>query len=74
MEFAPKDWWATFVEFGREVKAEMKKVSWPARTEVVTTTSTVLVATIFFGVYLWACDLVFFKMIDLLFSRFGVGA
>jgi preprotein translocase subunit SecE len=72
MEFAPKTWWGATVEFWNDVKSEMKKVSWPSRNEIVATTSTVLVATIFFGVYLWGCDLVFFKLVDLLFRQFGV--
>jgi preprotein translocase subunit SecE len=32
----------------------------------------VLVATIVFAVYLWGCDVVFYKAIDFLFTRFGV--
>ena len=60
-------------EFWRDTIAEMKKVTWPARNEVVGTTVVVLVATIVFAVYLWGCDVIFYKMIDLLFSKFGAG-
>jgi preprotein translocase, SecE subunit, bacterial len=73
MEFAPKEWWQKSREFWREMKSEMKKVSWPGKNEVVSTTGVVLVATIFFGVYLWICDVVFYKLIDLLFTQFGSG-
>jgi preprotein translocase subunit SecE len=49
----------------------MKKVTWPTRTEVVGTTVVVLVATIVFAVYLWGCDVIFYKAIDFIFTRFG---
>jgi preprotein translocase subunit SecE len=50
----------------------VQKVSWPGRKEVVGTTGVVIGATIFFGVYLWVCDLAFYKVIELLFSQFGI--
>jgi preprotein translocase subunit SecE len=67
----PKQWWLTTREFWRETMAEMKKVTWPGRNEVVGTTVVVLVATIVFAIFLWGCDVVFYKAIDFLFSRFG---
>jgi preprotein translocase subunit SecE len=72
----PRQWWVATRDFFRETSAEMKKVTWPNRTEVVGTTVVVLVATIVFAVYLWGCDVVFYKAIDLLFNKFGasVGA
>jgi preprotein translocase subunit SecE len=74
MKFAPKEWWQQWTEFWRDVKAEMKKVSWPSKNEVVGTTGVVLGAVVLFGVYLWLCDLAFYKVIDMLFRRFGTGA
>jgi preprotein translocase subunit SecE len=71
MEFAPKRWWVTTQEFFRETRAEMKKVSWPNRSEVIGTTGVVLGAVVFFGVYLWLCDLIFYEAINFLFTRFG---
>ena len=68
----PKEWWITTRDFWRDTSSEMKKVTWPSRNEVVGTTVVVLVATIVFAVYLWACDIVFYKAIDFLFQRFGV--
>ena len=72
----PRDWWFSTRDFFRETNAEMKKVTWPSRPEVVGTTVVVLVATIIFAVYLWGCDVLFYKAIDLLFTKFGssVGA
>jgi preprotein translocase subunit SecE len=69
----PKEWWNTSIEFWRDTNSEMKKVTWPGREEVVGTTIVVLIATFIFGVYLWGCDVVFYKAIDYLFSHFGSG-
>jgi len=67
----PKEWVATLREGWKEVIAEMKKVTWPGGNEVLSTTIVVLVATVVFAVYLWGCDVVFYKAIDFLFSKFG---
>ena len=67
----PKEWVTTLREGYKDVLAEMKKVTWPSRNEVVSTTVVVIVATVVFAVYLWGCDLVFYKAIDFLFSKFG---
>ena len=72
MEFQPKEWWQRFRDFWREVKSEMKKVSWPSRPEVISTTGVVIAAVVFFGVYLYLCDLAFYRAVNFLFSRFGV--
>jgi len=74
MQFQPKEWLRQTVEFWRETKSEIKKVSWPGSREVAGTTTVVIVAVIILGIYLWLCDLVFYKAIDLLFTRFGAGA
>jgi preprotein translocase subunit SecE len=73
MDFAskPKEWLTTTRDYWRETNAEMKKVTWPNRNEVVGTTVVVLLATIVFAVFLWGCDVVFYKGIELLFSKFG---
>jgi preprotein translocase subunit SecE len=52
-------WYKRFLPFLREVKAEVKKVTWPSRTEVYSTTVVVIIATIFFGFYLYFMDLIF---------------
>jgi preprotein translocase subunit SecE len=44
-------------QFYRDVKAEMKKVTWPTRQEVYNTTLVVLIAVVFFGFFLWGADL-----------------
>lgn|GEM_PF-246856 len=43
-------------QFLRDVRAEMKRVSWPSAREVKNTTIITLVAVIFFAIYLWGVD------------------
>lgn len=52
-------WYKRFPNFLKEVKAEIKKVTWPSRNEVYSTTIVVIIATIFFGFYLYFLDLIF---------------
>jgi preprotein translocase subunit SecE len=44
------------IQFVRDVQLEMKRVSWPSRSEVVSTTIICLIAVLFFGLYLWGVD------------------
>jgi preprotein translocase subunit SecE len=43
-------------QFLHDVRAEMKRVSWPSFREVKNTTIITVVAVIFFAVYLWGVD------------------
>ncbi len=64
-------WYKRFLPFMREVKAEVKKVTWPSRNEVYSTTIVVIMATIFFGLYLYFMDLIFsyvLKQVESIFS------
>ena len=57
---------ASIPRFLAEVKAEMKKVSFPSRDEVIGTTLVVLLTSFIFAFYLWLADLVivqFFKIL-----------
>lgn len=54
-----KKWYKRFISFLKEVRAELRKVTWPSRNEVYTTTIVVLIATFFFGFYLFFMDLIF---------------
>ena len=42
--------------FYHDVKLEMRKTTWPTRSEVWSTTVVVLIAVVFFGFYLWGVD------------------
>jgi preprotein translocase subunit SecE len=52
-----------------EVRSELKKVTWPSRKEVSSTTLVVIATSIFFGFYLWGLDLVFSRALSLAFKR-----
>jgi len=55
--------------FFNEVRSELKKVTWPSRREVYSTTLVVVATSIFFGFYLWGLDLVFSRMMSLVLVR-----
>ena len=44
------------LQFLRDVRAEMKRVSWPSAKEVKNTTIITLIAVVFFAVYLFLVD------------------
>ena len=44
------------LQFLRDVRAEMKRVSWPSAKEVKNTTIITLIAVIFFAIYLFLVD------------------
>jgi preprotein translocase subunit SecE len=44
------------MQFLRDVRAEMKRVSWPSLKEVQNTTIITLVAVVFFAIYLFLVD------------------
>jgi preprotein translocase subunit SecE len=52
-------WYKRFPQFLKDVRSELKKVTWPSRTEVTSTTVVVVAATLFFGFYLWFMDILF---------------
>jgi len=67
----PKQWAVSTRDFFRDVSAEMKKVTWPTRNEVVGTTAVVIVSTVVFALFLWGCDVFFYKATTFLFSKFS---
>ena len=68
---APLGWWGRATEFIAEVRNEMKRVTWPSRREVYATTVVVILTSAFFGLYLFAVDIVLGSMVQAIFSRFG---
>jgi len=66
-----KRWYKRIWPFLKEVKAEVKKVTWPSKNEVYSTTIVVILATIFFGFYLFFMDLIFSWVITQIKSLFS---
>jgi preprotein translocase subunit SecE len=58
-------------EFFREVRNELKRVTWPSRKEVYATTIVVIVTATFFGLYLFGIDMVLSTIVQRIFQRFG---
>jgi preprotein translocase subunit SecE len=67
-----KEWGDRTKQFYLEVRSEMRKVSWPARQEVISTTLIVLAAVLFFGAYLGVVDQVLGAGIKQLLNYFSV--
>jgi len=53
---------AKATDFIRQVKAELKKVTWPSRKDTYSSTLVVIVLVIFSAVYLGVVDLVLAKL------------
>ncbi len=66
-----KNSWNNFREFLGEVKKETTKVSWPARSEVVGTTTVVIVYTALVGIFLFLVDAAVTPLVNNLFKAFG---
>ena len=65
------------VNFLHDVRAEMKRVSWPSVTEVKNTTIITIVAVIFFAVYLFGVDQAIVqigRLVAWLLSLIGIAA
>jgi preprotein translocase subunit SecE len=58
------NWWHRLRTFLHEVAVETKKVSWPSRDEVMATTAVVIAASFIFGIFLWLCDQVFYRLVS----------
>jgi preprotein translocase subunit SecE len=64
-------WYKRLGNFLKDVRAELRKVTWPSRNEVVNTTVVVIVATVFFGFYLFFMDIIFSWVITQVKNLFG---
>jgi preprotein translocase subunit SecE len=70
----PLGWWTRATEFFKEVRSEMKRVTWPSRREVYATTLVVILTSVFFGLYLFAVDLAWSSAVNWVIRRFGTAA
>ncbi len=64
-------WYKRLGNFFKAVKAELKKVTWPSRQEVYSTTVVVIIASVFFGFYLFFMDVAFSWVMTQIRSLFG---
>jgi preprotein translocase subunit SecE len=61
-----RGWWGTTVQFVKEVRVELKKVTWPQRKEVIGSTAVVIVASFVVSFFLGFVDLVLQKMLGVI--------
>ena len=59
------------LSFGREARAEVRKVVWPTRQETVQTTLMVVVAVIILGIFLWLIDMMLLNAVQMLTGQGG---
>lgn len=60
------------LDFGkafRETRAEVKKVSWPNRKELLQHTEVVVTSIVLVGSVLWIVDMIFGKVLDLFLMK-----
>jgi preprotein translocase subunit SecE len=57
--------------FLSEVRNELKRVTWPTQKEVYATTVVVILTSVFFGLYLFLIDTLFFNVVQWILRRFG---
>jgi len=67
----PLEWWGRARHFLVEVRAELRRVTWPSRAEVIATTWVVLLTSAFFGTYLWGLDVLFARAVSWAFQALG---
>ncbi len=58
-----KSTWLRVREYFSDVRAEMKRVTWPGKQEIYGTTVMVIVTTFLFGFYFWICDQAFSNLV-----------
>ena len=62
-------WWNRARVFLIEVRNELKRVTWPSRTEVYAATIVVILFSIVLGTFLWIVDLILDRAVFTLFQR-----
>jgi len=60
-----KEFWEKAKQFFREVRVELKKVTWPSRKETIASTSVVLITVILVAFFLGIVDLGLSRLIKI---------
>jgi preprotein translocase subunit SecE len=55
-------------EYLGDVSKEMRKVSWPARNELVSNTLITLLATMIISLYIWGADQIISRVLEFIYS------
>jgi preprotein translocase subunit SecE len=65
------NWYRRLQAFLVEVRAEVKRTSFPSRMEVQGTTTVVIITVFIFALFLWVVDSALFKIVDWVFRVAG---
>lgn len=65
-----KNIWKRMTSFLKDVRGEMKKVTWPSKNDLYKTTIAVIVSSIVFGIYLFGVDFIFSRLIKQIMNLF----
>lgn len=65
------DWWRRASVFVKETRAELAKVTFPSREDVIATTIVVLIASFVFAIFLVLSDVVVNKAYSFVFDILG---
>jgi preprotein translocase subunit SecE len=57
------------IQFLKEVKEELDRVTWPTKEQVIEATIGVIVFCAFIAVYFWILDTIFSKALELIIAR-----
>ncbi len=57
------------IKFIKDLRAEVKKIVWPTKKQVINNTSVVIVAMLASGAFIWAIDSLFKVLFDLMLKR-----
>jgi preprotein translocase subunit SecE len=60
------------IQFLKEARLELKKVSWPPRHELIGSTTLVIVVSVLAGLFLGLLDVVFFRSVYGLIGLLGM--
>ena len=63
--------WRRFRIFLVETRAEVNKVTFPPRQEVISTTTVVVIASVIFSLFLWFSDVVILEIYEGILRLFG---
>ncbi len=55
--------WQRFRQYVSDVRTEMRRVTWPSRQEIYSTTVMVILTTFFFGLYFFITDQAFSHLV-----------
>lgn len=58
-----RSFWKQTRDYFEDVRAEMRRVTWPGRQEIYGTTVMVIATTFAFAFYFWFCDTVFQRVV-----------